>query len=265
MNIGIDIGGTHTRIATGNLGKVDKKFDFPTLEFKETLREIVSRVREVAGDQKAQVGVAIPGPIETKTGLLRALPNLPTWRDQPLREILSQELDLEVKVEHDASLAALAESLYGSGKEKDPVLYYTVSTGIGTGLVAGGQIYKGVYNPEGGQQIVTGVNKNLEKLSSGTGLKELYGKDPAEIVGTPDWDKVLERLARGITNSIVHFSPEVVIIGGGLTTNKEAFFEPLVEKIRDFLTIYPLPLIAIPALGADSTLVGAVELASQDS
>jgi len=265
MSIGIDIGGTHTRIGIGNSGSVEKKDDFPTGEFSKTIEEIKKAVKRFSPQQNTKVGVACPGPIETKTGKLGNLNNLPSFSGKNLKEVLERELSLSVTVEHDASLAALAEARYGAGKGKDPVLYYTVSTGIGTGLIYHGEVYRGVFNPEAGQQIVTGVNRNLEKVASGTALKEIYGKDPAKIVGTPEWDKALERLARGITNSILHYSPEIVIIGGGLTTNQEAFFEPLVGKIRDFLTTFPLPAIIHPALGENSTLIGAIELADTGS
>src|SRR3990167_4667302 len=219
MSIGIDIGGTHTRIGVGSAGQIEKKADFPTLEFPEVVNQIKKVVNEISPGKDTLVGVGCPGPIETATGRLGQLNNLPSFSGQNLKEVLERELSLSVTVEHDASLAALAEARYGAGKGKDPVLYYTVSTGIGTGLIYHGEVYRGVFNPEAGQQIVTGVNRNLEKVASGTALKEIYGKDPAKIVGTPEWDKALERLARGITNSILHYSPEIVIIGGGLTTN----------------------------------------------
>lgn len=262
MNIGIDIGGTHIRVGRGESGKIDQKLDFPTGEFDQTVSQIVSAIGQL-NQGAVQIGVAVPGPVETKTRQLGNLPNLPTFRGQPLGQVLEEKLNLKVKLEHDASLAALAESKYGAGVGKNPVLYYTVSTGLGAGLIYNGAIYAGVYNPEPGWQIVTGINQGLEKVISGTALKEHTGKNPEELVGSEIWNKALERLARGITNSILHYSPEIVIIGGGLTENEEKFFPPLVAKVKEFLTIIPLPEIARPALGEDVTLIGALELAAQ--
>lgn len=263
MNIGVDIGGTHTRVGSGENGKIASKEDFPTGEFAETLEKIKLSVLKLSRGESFKVAVAVPGPVETKNNLLRELPNLPSFRNQPLKQILSEKLGTEVNIEHDASLAAYAEARFGAGVGKNPVLYYTVSTGLGAGLVYNGQIYRGVYNPEPGHQIVTGINEPLEKIISGHALKEQTGKEPSELVGSPEWDKALERLARGITNSILHYSPEVVIIGGGLTTNQDEFFPPLVEKVRGFLKSFPLPEITIPALGEDSTLIGAIDFASK--
>jgi predicted NBD/HSP70 family sugar kinase len=262
MNIGVDVGGTHTRVGVGADGKIEKKEDFPTTEFTETLEKIKATILTIADKQNFKVGVAVPGPIESKSSILRDLPNLPSWRNQPLKQILSEKLSTEVVIEHDASLAAAAEAKFGAGVGKNPVLYYTVSTGLGAGLFYNGQIYSGVYNPEPGHQIVTGINQPLEKIISGNALRDQTGKEPAEIVGSSEWAKALERLARGITNSILHYSPEIVIIGGGLTTNHDEFFPLLVEKIRGFLTTFPLPEITIPALEEDSTLIGALELAA---
>jgi len=260
MNIGIDIGGTHIRIGVGTPESFEKKFDFPTQDFEASLEKIRNSITSLSPEKGSRVGIAVPGPIETRTGELKGLSNLPSWRGKQLAQTLKEMLNLEIRLGHDASLAALAESKYGAGIGKDPLLYYTVSTGIGVGLVYKGEMYQGLYNPEAGQQIVTGVNQSLEKISSGSGLREITGKDPQKTIGTADWDKAIERLGRGITNSILHYSPEIVIIGGGLTTNQQAFFEPLTGRIRDFLTVYPLPEITKPKLGEDSTLIGALEL-----
>lgn len=95
-----------------------------------------------AGCRITALGVSAPGPLDPKSGFIYFAPNL-KWHDVNIREILMQALDLPVWVENDANLAALGEQLYGSGKGCDDLVYITVSTGVGGGLILNGEIYDG--------------------------------------------------------------------------------------------------------------------------
>lgn len=273
MYIGIDIGGTHIRVASGKNGKIERKTDFATREFHASIQEIKEAVEELsAGNQIRKIGVGIPGFLNTKKGIITHSPNLVGWDNIELADIFSKMLGKEVVVGHDASVAALGEATYGAGREKDPVLYFTVSTGVGSGLVANGKIYYGIFNPEAGHQILSKGSlphpgapaADLESLASGSALKRLYGKTPAEIEGEEEWFKALDWLAIGLTNSILHFSPEIVVIGGGMTKHREIFFSPLRKSIKKYLKELPEVPIVPSGLGQDSGIIGALTLAEKD-
>ena len=264
MYIGVDIGGTHTRVAIGESGEYSDKKDFPTKGLSETLKEIKESISSFNNKNLKSVGVSVAGPVNSKKNLLYHPPNLPeSWQEKELAKLFSEELGIPTIVDHDASVAALGEAKYGSGKGKNPVLYYTVSTGIGSGLVVDGKIFHGIYNPEAGQQILNDKGDSLESLSSGKALKEKTGKEPKDVEGTDLWEKSMEWVAIGIANSILHFSPEIVVVGGGMTKHGDIFFNPVKKYISKHLTIIPQVPIVPSSLGQDNGVIGALELAKQ--
>ena len=188
--VGIDIGGTKlaTVVAdkTGHiLGKVRK----PTLSEKgpeyaidllfDMVREVVS---QVGLEQKAisAIGVSCGGPLDTKTGIVYSPPNLPGWDALPLKARLESEFQVPVTIENDANASALAEFRFGGGRGYNAVLYMTMSTGIGGGIVIDGQVYHGANDSAGevGHQILLpngprcGCGKQgcLEALCSGPAI-----------------------------------------------------------------------------------------------
>ncbi len=272
MYIGIDIGGTHIRVATGANGKIKEKLDFPTKEFQASIQEIKETVEKLSQkDAITRVGVGVPGPLNTR--LLKTIrpPNLIGWDNIEIGDILTKLLKCMVVVANDASAAALAEAFYGAGKGKNPVLYYTVSTGVGTGLIVDGKIFHGIINPEAGHQIIDKSGPrhkgapagDLESLSSGSAIKRLCGETPSEVEGEPEWMEAIDWLAIGLTNSILHFSPEIVVVGGGMTKHKHAFFSPLNKSIVKYVKEVPQVPIVPSGLGQDSGIIGALTLAEK--
>ena len=188
--VGIDIGGTKlaTVVAdsTGNiLGKVRK----PTLSEKgpayaigvlfDMVREVVTQVGLEQASISA-IGVSCGGPLDTKTGVVYSPPNLPGWDALPLKARLESEFQVPVTIENDANASALAEFRFGGGRGYRAVLYMTMSTGIGGGIVIDGQVYHGANDSAGevGHQILLpngprcGCGKRgcLEALCSGPAI-----------------------------------------------------------------------------------------------
>ena len=188
--VGIDIGGTKlaTVVAdsTGHiLGKVRK----PTLSEKgpayaislllDMVREVVTQVG-LEQTTISAIGVSCGGPLDTQTGVVYSPPNLPGWDALPLKARLESEFQVPVTIENDANASALAEFRFGGGRGYTAVLYMTMSTGIGGGIVIDGQVYHGANDSAGevGHQILLpdgprcGCGKQgcLEALCSGPAI-----------------------------------------------------------------------------------------------
>lgn len=188
--VGIDIGGTKlaTVVAdrTGHiLGKVRK----PTLAERgpeyalDLLFDMVRETVSLAGLEQgaiSAIGVSCGGPLDTKTGIVYSPPNLPGWDALPLKTKLESEFQVPVTIENDANASALAEYRFGGGRGYKAVLYMTMSTGIGGGIVIDGHIYRGANDSAGevGHQILLpdgppcGCGKRgcLEALCSGPAI-----------------------------------------------------------------------------------------------
>ncbi len=214
--VGIDIGGTKlaTVVAdkTGHiLGKVRK----PTHSEKgpeyaigllfDMVREVVSQVG-LEQTSISAIGVSCGGPLDTKTGIVYSPPNLPGWDALPLKALLESEFQVPVIIENDANASALAEFRFGGGRGYSAVLYMTMSTGIGGGIVIDGQVYHGANDSAGevGHQILLpngprcGCGKRgcLEALCSGPAIarraqaalqkEQKGGKSPTALLTLTD-------------------------------------------------------------------------------
>jgi glucokinase len=186
--IGVDIGGTNIRAARFVL---DSQIPEPktkiltqaNLGLDTVLDRIEVAIREVAGDDLAGiagVGMAAPGPIDPYSGLLLRAANLPGWVDVPLRRLIEERIGRPTFLGNDANLAALGEWKFGAGRGHSDVLYMTISTGIGGGVVTGGRLLLGARGlaAEIGHMLAVpdgplcgcGQRGHLEAVASGTAL-----------------------------------------------------------------------------------------------
>ena len=188
--VGIDIGGTKlATVVADSTGHILNKVRKPTLSERgpeyalQLLFDMVRETIELA-DLKQEaisaIGVSCGGPLDTKTGIVYSPPNLPGWDALPLKAQLESEFQMPVTIENDANACALAEYRFGGGRGYDAVLYMTMSTGIGGGIVIDGQVYHGANDSAGevGHQILLpdgpscGCGKRgcLEALCSGPAI-----------------------------------------------------------------------------------------------
>ncbi|MCY3741677.1 MAG: ROK family protein [Candidatus Poribacteria bacterium] len=188
--VGIDIGGTKlATVVADSTGHILSKVRKPTLAEKgpeyalQLLFHMVRETVDLAGltqESVSAIGVSCGGPLDTKTGVVYSPPNLPGWDALPLKAQLESEFHIPVTIENDANASALAEFRFGGGRGYNAVLYMTMSTGIGGGIVIDGQIYHGANDSAGevGHQILLpdgplcGCGKRgcLEALCSGPAI-----------------------------------------------------------------------------------------------
>lgn len=247
------------------------------------------------------VGVAAPGPLDPTSGVVYATPNLVGWDDFPLAERLSAVLRLPVLVNNDANLAALGEARFGAGRGFDPLIYLTVSTGVGGGIIQGGRIYQGAHGLAGelGHVIVRagGPTCNfghpgcLEALASGTGIARRAGERLAGGADSTIRDYVSngqitalavaraaaagdalagqiyreagEALGYGIASFLNAYDVARVVIGGGVAQAWPLFEAPMWAAVRATTMAWPRRAVDIvPAeLGDNAGLVGAATYA----
>jgi glucokinase len=281
--LAVDLGGTRMRAAVVDSGgRVLERRIQPTprdAECPEALIALIGHVPRRAAVAEAVVGV--PGRVDYGQGRLESAPNLPPgWAPEIAEEKLADVLGLSVALANDADLAAVGESRFGAGRGYADIVYLTVSTGIGAGAVLGGLVVHGRRSlAELGHTVIDraaalrGDPSTLEDLASGTALGRaaaaaglhIDGPGLEALVRADDprarriWDAVSETVGIGVANLAHLFSPEVVIVGGGVSRAGELLLEP----IRSCLSRFgprglPKPIeVVLAALGDDAGLVGA--------
>jgi N-acetylglucosamine repressor len=298
MAIGVDITPSRTVIATSNLaGRVLEEEQFPTNpDFKKTITRVVDCVQEMArkyGGSIEAVGVSLPGLVDTAMSRVIYVPYF-KWRDIEIAEIISNATGLDVTVENDANAAGLAELWFGRPEVSHvrDFIMVLVAEGIGTGIVFDGQIYKGQYSAAGefGHMIIgqeapvacsCGNYDCWEAFSSERAALARYkmmaragGDAPAigfaELIeramgGERAAEEALLETAHylgiGISNLIVGFSPEAVVVGGRITRAWSLVAEALGETVeRSIRRGLPSARIMASTLGDTPTLMGALSL-----
>jgi len=148
--VGVDVGGTKTSVVLGSLrGEIRRRTHFPTEPtrgFRPVFEDIVSHIkdaRRVADADVLAVSVSIGGPLNVKEGIIKDPPHLPGWHNIHLKTMLAAESGLPVYVEHDGNAGALAELYFGAGKGLKNIIFLTMGTGFGAGLILNGRLYRG--------------------------------------------------------------------------------------------------------------------------
>jgi len=272
-----DIGATKTRIALSDGKTVFEPAVIPTAE---DIGMSIAHIRETAvsllpkGKKITEATGGVPGPLDLKKTMLAHAPNLPLWNLKPLKVELERALDVPVRLENDAALVGLGESVYGAGRGKRIVAYITISTGVGGARIVKEHIDESSMGFEPGHQIVAikgaeesscrvcGRSGCLEGFISGTAFRSRYGKHPADVTDDAVWRDAAHILAVGLHNVIVHWSPDIVVLGGAMIQNKVGIpFDETVLALKQRMKIFPkLPEIRKATLGDAGGLWGALVL-----
>jgi len=289
---GVDLGGTWLRVGlAGPDGEVRHRARARTAAAEGpsgVLTQIDGLVREVvSAEPQARLSslvlaIGVPGPVDSGQGVVEGAPNLPGWARVPVRDRLERMLGCRCLIEHDANLGALAEHRRGTGRGTQDFVYVTVSTGIGAGLILGGQLYRGHRGSAGefGHMVIVpdgplcncGNRGCLEAISSGTAIARAAGVSSAFEVGRLaaagdlSAQELLGRAARyvglalgGLINLL---NPEAVAVGGGVLASSPKFWADVLAGISDasFPSVRGTCRVERAALGEEQGLLGAVEL-----
>ena len=247
--IGLDIGGTKTAVVAGDRrGGVLHREQFatePGRGFEDTFARMLGAIARVVshmGTPPLALSVSVGGPLDVLRGIVKSPPNLPGWTDIPLKEMLSRHFHLPVFVEHDGNAGALAEWHFGAGKGLRNIVFVTMGTGFGAGLILEGRLYRGTSDVAGeiGHVRVAedgpdcyGKSGSLEGYGSGTGIARLahmmypslWGEgtnvldlNEAYRAGSREAASVFSRAATGLGRGLAiiadTLNPERIILGG---------------------------------------------------
>ena len=204
--LGVDIGGTHLRVAVLQGARLLSRVSEPTGEDslpERTISRIFKMMQQalemaqVTIDAISGIGVATPGPLNNRTGVLYSPPNMPSWAHLPLRALFSQHYQPHqppIYIENDANAAALGEYLFGAGRGCKDIVYLTISTGIGGGIILDGKLFEGTRGTAGelghmsidwqGERCPCGNRGCLEYYASGTAIRRIASAAIAAGQGT---------------------------------------------------------------------------------
>jgi glucokinase len=306
--IGIDLGGTQLRVALADdRGRLRTVVRYPTEAARgrqHVINRIVATVEEALAEDGTSprrvraLGIGLPGPVDPVAGVVISPGNLPGFRNVPLNRILSRATGIPSFLHHDAHLAALGEHRRGAARGASEMIYVTVSTGIGAGLILRGELYAGAHGIAGevghivlqrdGPLCTCGQRGDLESISSGTGIsraaRELAPKTPGSALHGlehPQAEDVVRAARAGdeLATAILEnagtylgiamgtlvnlFNPQLIVLGGSVIKAGNFLLGPMRRSMNasSWKAARRGLRIVRPALGDDVGLIGAVEFA----
>ena len=283
----IEAGGTKVVLAVGRAWR-DVRDAQPYVIATTTPRETLDRVTAWLRQRDAEtplgaIGVASFGPVDlARSTITNTTPKIP-WRGVSWSEVIEREFGaLPMGIDTDTGAAALAEFRFGAGRGKDVVVYLTIGTGIGGGLVVGGRVVHGLLHPELGHMVVARRAGDdfagscplhgdcLEGLASGVAVSQRWSHEAGSPLAPTHvaWELESEYLADAVRNVVTITAAQVVILGGGIMS-VPGLLGRIREKVRDSLNGYLAvaqltneidAYVVAPGLGASAGVVGAFTL-----
>lgn len=280
--IGVDLGGTKILTAVadqkGNIladvkmaTEVEKGEEYIINIIEKSIREAVSNA-ELNLEEIKRIGVGSPGPLSIKKGIVYETSNLP-FENFPIVEMLESKVNIPVVLENDANAAALGEKLFGAGIDSKVMVYITISTGIGGGLIIEEKVFHGSNDGAGevGHMIIEpsgptcGLDQHkgcLEAMASGTAIirnvknefkndsdkslknysgkiEDIEGHDIARAARDGDMlaQEVYQEAGRylgiGVANLINLFNPDTIVFGGGVMKAKDLFWAEMEHSVEE--------------------------------
>lgn len=294
----VDIGGT--KLAVGIVdesGHLLSRLEAPSSEAKayvDGIKQISAMLRIALQDTGlvlAGIGIGSTGPVDPISGRMGDLDFLPGWSGANVVGDLEEDFRVPVALENDADAAALAEAAWGAGRSKSRLVYVTVGTGIGGGIILDGQLYRGAdgAHPEIGHQVIDasgpacscGFNGCWESLAAGPAMVrwmegepgyvsrgELTAKRICELAfaGDPLALRAVERetfyLGIGLANLVNLFTPDALILSGSLMKSSGLFLDGIGREMRRGCRFVPLEKaeLRLASLGDDANLIGAARV-----
>jgi glucokinase len=301
--IAIDIGGTRMRAASFPTESTERILynQIPTrpdgLPLEERLINLIESIWPEDIDVLS-IAAACPGPLDPINGIVINPPNIPEWTSFPLQEFLQNHFNIPAAINNDANLAAYGEHTFGAGRGHSNLIYLTISTGIGGGIIVDNKLLIGTNGLAGeighttivhqGALCSCGQQGHLEAYSSGPSIvkwfksqlnksenqenspgNELDAKMIAIAAENGDelaigaYERAGRYIGLAIADLLHIFNPSLVVIGGGVSRAGDLLFAPIHRSVKDHLIseAYLNNLEIVPALlGDDSGLMGALEL-----
>jgi len=302
--VGIDLGGTNLKLGlVAADGSPIQRQTTPTQADRgpdhviHRMAQAVRRLADAAGVRTSDVsavGIGAPGPLDTRDGKVVFAPNLPGWRNIPVRDRLAQALDLPAVLENDANAAAYGEFRCGAGRGTNDMVMLTLGTGVGGGIILGGRLFRGktdtgaelghlVIN-RGGRRCGCGNRGCLEAYASATAVVartreaieagEASALDPAADMTCKDVfdaaaaadplaerivDETADALAAGITSILHVLNPDMVVLTGGMMGAGDAFLSDIRRRVHEtaFERAWAVCDIRWSTLGGDAGILGA--------
>ncbi|WP_051286298.1 ROK family protein [Salinimicrobium terrae] len=272
--VGVDIGGTKTRIGVIQDARVINEAEFPTSSTaskQQILENLTLEIEKMAGSDFSGIGIGVPGLIDEENGVLFDLLNIPALKEVHLKDHLERHFQKPVRITNDANVFAVGEKMFGEGKPFKNLVGVTLGTGFGCGVIIHNKLYSGAFSSAGEFGNLAYLDKTIEDYCSGkffqqhgmTGSTAFDKAKTGNEVALKLFKEYGEHLGNAIKLIVNVLSPQAILLGGSIS-EAYPFFEKSMQttmksfpfkKVREQLVIQPSNIPNIALLGAAALIL----------
>jgi glucokinase len=294
--IGVDIGGTNIKLGLVNSrGKIVGRHTFGTKNHTKRPQDLIQVLIEaieflmakykILRKDLAGIAFGLPGLVDPQSGVVQFLPNIPNWKNIPLKKIVEQRLKIPTFLENDVNMITLGEWKFGAGKGFANMICMTLGTGVGGGLIFNNALYRGEgfaageighmpINEEGPACSCGGVGCLEQYVGNKTTVplvRKLFGDNslsfpdvyPLAVAGNTKalkfWEEVGRHLGNGLVGVVNLLNPRLIVIGGGMSNNLRFMKKTIEKTIHQHSMPVQAKMVKIvrAQLGDDAGIIGA--------
>ncbi|MDP8212390.1 MAG: ROK family protein [Candidatus Zapsychrus exili] len=296
FTIGVDVGGTNIKLGLVNRsGKIIDRSDLTTESFACNKQKLIKAIADnilslidrnnVLKSNVLGIGIGLPGLVDAKAGIVNFLPNIPGWKNVPLKNILKKKISLPVFLDNDVNLMALGEWKFGAGRGYKNLICITLGTGVGGGLILNNSIYRGEgfvageighipinekgpscnCGSQGCFEQYVGNKQILEKAAKIFKNKNIMLEDVFDLAEKENtraiqlWEEIAAHIGNGLIGVVNVLNPRLIVIGGGVSKSYKYLNKVISNTIksRAMKTQADMVKIVRAKLGDDAAIIGA--------
>jgi glucokinase len=246
MKISIDLGGTNLRAAIVENGKILQMLSEPTLSSgseSEVMDRIIHMISALRAQGKVEgIGIGVPSVVDNERGIVYNVVGIPSWKEVHLKDILEKETGLPVNIDNDCNCFALGVSAFGEAKGFRDAVCVTLGTGVGSGIIVDGRLYRGHNTGAGEIGSLPYLDKDYEyycssRLFVGCGTTGKAAADAA-AAGDPDalkiWNEFGAHMGDLVKLTMFAYDPGVIVFGGSISAAWPLFEKPMLAGLSTF-------------------------------
>ena len=275
--VGVDLGGTKIHTARIRAGRIDRSFKMKisSQANKETvLSEVMQAIETVMNSDVKAIGIGVPGLVDTNTGVIYDIVNIPSWKKVNLGEELSNQFEVPVFINNDANCFVLGEYYFGNGKGLKNIVGLTLGTGMGAGIIINRKLYCGTNCGAGEFGMLPYLDGIYENYCSGQFFKDKYRLEGEQVFnlakqGDTKALKIMAEFGRHVGQAIMAIfyalDPQMIVLGGSVSKSFPFFEAAMREELKKipYQTALKNMQIAISS-ESDIAVMGAAALVYQE-
>lgn len=276
MILGIDLGGTNVRIGQLTEGILVDKITEPSpgqMPLDESIDYLKAKIRKLFTPETRGIGVGVPSVLDSETGVVYNVANIPSWTEVPLKDILESEFGVPVFINNDSNCFALGEKKFGEGRPFRNMAGVTLGTGVGSGIIINNALYGGTNTGAGEIGCLPYLQATYEDYCGSaffTRIHNTTGREAAEKarLNNPSalkiWEEFGLHMGRLVEAIVLVYDPEAIVFGGGITSAFPLFEKAMYDSMKNFP--YPKSLAKLQiriSTNPDIAILGAAGLVEE--